>query len=618
VDTAKARNVKAGVLFALVGASFLPWSYDPLFIKNIMLALAALYFSILLFRLPAIRIKKDVFLAASLPAWWLISAVFSKFPHASVMPLALLGAAFVIFLYLSTQEGFEPEEGSAILVYSALLAASVAVAGVFLSGAGMSGAGEREYLYALLPVAIWLFWQKKGAARILPVLYTAVVIFIIFWNSDKSSAAGLLLAASYYFLIYLNDRFKDRKKWIFAALFAVVAAASAAAYHYALFTKEPAPVRAQVLKGAASAAGANLFTGSGPGTFSIIFPKFRPAEMMAEKDKRGTEVLYPGNFLLQAAAETGVPGALLVCWLLAVLFSRVNAATRHYGAGVVFLLAVNLTGSGFNHPLQVLLLAVFCAGIIKNYAGEEREVKPPAVKIGAIVVSVTAFLIFSFAQASHHYLWKGRPDIAVKWNPYSAPALYAAACGLYDLAPEKNGPEALEYFYALEKVSPDYSLSHYKKARVLMMGHDFERAAAEYEKMLAVDPYYTPAIKELAFIYFSNKQNFGKAEGYIIRVLENNSSDPELYNMLGNIYFADKRAAEAIIAYKKAIDLTPRKDYYYNLGCVYFTLGKIKEARACLEKSGELSDGGDPKTMQIMRVITQYEKLNELDTGSGE
>ena len=98
-------------------------------------------------------------------------------------------------------------------------------------------------------------------------------------------------------------------------------------------------------------------------------------------------------------------------------------------------------------------------------------------------------------------------------------------------------------------------------------------------------------------------------------MLKDHGEDAELYNMLGNIYFADKRASEAIIAYKKAIDLDGRKDYYYNLGCVYFTLGNLEKARENLEKAGGISAGSDARTQQIMRVISQYEKITEFDRG---
>jgi tetratricopeptide (TPR) repeat protein len=72
-----------------------------------------------------------------------------------------------------------------------------------------------------------------------------------------------------------------------------------------------------------------------------------------------------------------------------------------------------------------------------------------------------------------------------------------------------------------------------------------------------------------------------------------------------------KRVPEAIIAYKKAIEINPDKDYYYNLGCVYFTLHDITNAKVFMAKAAEIDSKNDRKELKIQNIlkqIRQYER----------
>jgi tetratricopeptide (TPR) repeat protein len=68
-----------------------------------------------------------------------------------------------------------------------------------------------------------------------------------------------------------------------------------------------------------------------------------------------------------------------------------------------------------------------------------------------------------------------------------------------------------------------------------------------------------------------------------------------------------KKPEQAVAAFKKAVDLKPDKDYYYNLGCVYFTMDDTKNAELYLKKALEMSPE-DVKVKDMLRRVEKYSK----------
>lgn len=643
--SAKARAYVLGGLFGVVFLLFLPQSYDLIFVKFIALAIAADAALFFMRSQPPPQVKKEALYVLLLPAWMAVSALFSKYPHAALAPLFSVLASCAIMFYFSSPAHSDKKTAAALLLYpgTAAVAAGAlqfAFPGAFKSllafGADIpSTFGNPNFFAAFLCAMLPFYWFEAAASKgmrktVFAMLYALASALVV----ATGSKAGMAAAFGLTFILVFSAI--NKPKIMAAAVAAAILILSAAAFfnQEKILKNESVFFRQNIWKGTLELIKANPLLGVGPGAFYIAFPVHRPHEVMSKAVQHSYEITYPENFVLQAAAETGVPGAVLLVILLVLLFRRVNAANRVFAYSLGTLLCVNLFGVDINYPPSMLFAAV-CAGMIINTgngatAAVESKVFSRATAASAFVISAALFY-FVAAQASMIYLKKGAARAgardwpaaqenfarAVTFNPFNVPAVYFLAGAVYDADPEKNAHESLALFSRLEELAPDYALAHYRKGRILMMESKLDPAALEYERMLAIDPYFKPAIKELAYIYLSKKENFSRAEGYVLRVLRDNGDDAELYNILGSIYFADKRAAEAIIAYKKAVDLAPHKDYYYNLGCVYFAIGKLKEAKEWLAKSGEASkDGGDARTMQIMRVISQYEKLTEFERGN--
>lgn len=99
---------------------------------------------------------------------------------------------------------------------------------------------------------------------------------------------------------------------------------------------------------------------------------------------------------------------------------------------------------------------------------------------------------------------------------------------------------------------------------------DSDKAAFHYQLALSAlaEKDYTGSLSEL------------------LRAQSFNPEDAEINHLLGLAYYAKNRPREAIVAYRKAIEL--RKDYseaYNNLGVVYLALKKYDQARHNFEKA---------------------------------
>ena len=67
---------------------------------------------------------------------------------------------------------------------------------------------------------------------------------------------------------------------------------------------------------------------------------------------------------------------------------------------------------------------------------------------------------------------------------------------------------------------------------------------------------------------------------------------PSAHNNLGLSHFENDEFEEALICYKKAIDLEPSSVHYNNRGLAFYHFDKLEEAAGDFEKAIEL-DGND-------------------------
>jgi tetratricopeptide (TPR) repeat protein len=81
---------------------------------------------------------------------------------------------------------------------------------------------------------------------------------------------------------------------------------------------------------------------------------------------------------------------------------------------------------------------------------------------------------------------------------------------------------------------------------------------------------------------------------------------------LGNSYTSTKKFNNAIDAYKKAIEMDPKYGQPYgNLGFIYYRLGKYEDAILLYKKSIDLLDTPEDKAASWNRLGDTYRRLGD-------
>ena len=635
-------------IIALVTLVLWPWSYNLVYIKEIVLTVGTLLLLFTSMKSANFKAEKPVIIGALFLVWSLIATITSAFPYAGWQALSLLVVIFIFFIITVFSSALDTGHARTMITIAAIpaiLAGTLqAVFPHLMRGLMVFGNDPPStfgnpnffaaFLAAVLPFYLSSASLTNGIRRTLYYSFCVLIVMLIITAGSKAAYLALLFEILAVAFFFIRKKITGRKKLYIYCGAAVAAVIIGLALNIKNIEKNDSVFfRLQVWKGAAAMLKDNFIKGSGPGTFAAVYPQYRPREIMKWSNEHSYEVSFPENMLLQAAVETGLAGAAIIVIFFCFIFRGIRDSTRDFGLALAALILVNMFGVDLNFTPSAALLAFISGIIIRKKIESETK---PVLKINAAYISAAAVaLLLSFfvqvrvfisdiflkkgVSCSTESMWQDAINnykTGLQFNPDNVTARYFLASAYFDSDPEKYAEDSMREFEEVEKRSPDFVLLHYKKGRIFSVLQDFDRAQEEYVKMLKTDPYLKPAIKEIAYIYFSKKQNFDIAESYILTALEKYGDDASLYNILGNIYFAAKRAADAIAAYKKAIDLKGDKDYYYNLGCLYFTLNDLKNARKYLKKAKSLSTDEDPRMSRVLRVISQYDQFLDTDERS--
>jgi tetratricopeptide (TPR) repeat protein len=651
VNTNKTRRIShIGLLFLLTAVPlvFSAKSYNFIYIKEIIFSAGTALLLAVLFFQNKIEIKKAVLLPLIYLGWAAVSVFLSRYAYAGINALED-SFMFFIFFFLAANTGKEPGDIRDMIAVSSLpfIAAGIIQAVAPLAMKEFMVFGDRvpatfgnpnffgAYIAGISPVLLGGIIRHKGAKR---YFYSALLFSAVFCLISTGSKAALLGFALtpvlFYFLIFKKDTEAKKCLVIFTCAAAVILTAATAMIGMKLTGKtdrkewaknESVFFRANTWKGSLGIIRDNPAAGTGPGTFQVVYPKYRPAEIMLWSSEHSYETLQPENIILQTAADTGVVGLLILLFLVYIIIRNAKKEHNDFLAGFLAILLVNQFGVDINYAPSAMLLCLY-AGILMSGAGGGSFVMGGRAKNSAVVVVLAAVIFITGAQfrkfVSGIYLkqavfysqsrqWdNGIADYlkALDNDKYNLTAAYFLARSYSD-SEQAGGPQkAIDRYTALEKLAPDYVLLHYQKAQVYSSMSNYDAAGEELKKALATDPYLEPALVELAQMHLNLKHDPVEAEKYMKKALEKNGNDASLYNGLGNIYFMSKRLPEAVEAFKKAVDLKQDKDYYYNLGCVYFAGSDVKNARFYLEKAAQM-DPGDQRVADVLRQVRMYEKL---------
>lgn len=621
------------VLFFLLVAITLSFSikdYNFILIKEIIFIIGTMLFLLLFFMKKNIKIKKIIIYPFVLMLWLVLSFIFSKFKYIGV-PALISSAVCIILLFLIIHLDFDVSNISDIIILSFIPSMIIGLMQIFypekmriflvFGNRLPSTFGNPNFFGAYISIVMPFIISRFFATKKLYFKLFLFVIFIIsfillFLTGSKSALIALIVG----FFIFVVLSFKNRKSKIILFILLILVLSFVILFFVSNLNtlRESIFFRNLVWRGTIRLMFDNLVTGTGPGSFFIVFPQYRPAELMKWTYEHSYMVLYPENIFLQIGAETGLIGLFLFIFIIYFIFKFGIFSPPEYLAGFSALLTTNFFGVDINYATSMFLF-ILISGIIMKNDNNCFSFSPLYMKLLSVIAFIYLIFVSAFWINRHisgiytkrgiYFSKSGNFSIAIEnyksalnYCSINLEALYFLGSSYYDTGDFKN---AIKIFNYVEKLAPNYVLLHYKIAKIYNEQGLYDKAIDEYKKMLKIDPYLKEALVELAYIYYNKKNKFDEAEKCLLKALEKYKDDSMLLSNLGNIYFMSKRLNESIKCFKKAIEIKEDKDYYYNLGCVYFTMNDSRNAKLYLKKAEKLAPW-DLKIKQMLQMVEKY------------
>ena len=332
--------------------------------------------------------------------------------------------------------------------------------------------------------------------------------------------------------------------------------------------------RAQTWSGTWSMAKARPWAGWGPGTFSAVYPAFRPAATMQAQSQHAYEVTRPENWPLELLAESGWLGlaaalALLAAllWPLRLLARAWSADSDRAGLGLALLaglggsLACNLGGLDLFLP-STLLPFTLMAALGTALATDRAPVLTARLQGGMRWVMSIGLLLLAAApvlQAQMHWHASqstaqaeqlsraGRLDLAVGtyqeallMDPGLLEARYFLGCSLQDLGSPQNLEDAEAAFQELRQWAPDYVQVHARLGWLYQAQGRVPEAVQSFERQLALDPWDLDTVRSLSSLAASAGR-LDLAEGVLAAAAARWPRDPDLARNLAAVRRARSR-----------------------------------------------------------------------------
>jgi len=535
-----------------------------------------------------------------------------------------------------------------------------------------AGAGNPDYAgmmcAVLLPLAVWRARAAAGAAAAFPA--AALALALLASRSLGSFIAAIAGLALYSVLAALegeNDRSRhDRRARPYRTtrfLFPVAAVLGAAIALICLIWVLPwGPARELkakmiALTSASGSAGARLviyqgtmvmgldrpLVGFGPGTFTYLFPRYEPEELLAfEPGVPITDRVH--NDTLQQAVATGFVGVALWLWFFVYLAARAISALRNGGAPPgVAAAAASIAAFFVNSQFMFLLsedalivaaLAGFILALPRETAFTLSRSTAPAAEtharstrprpryaplspvfeknergsrfaqraLAAICATLAVAMIvghISYGLAERAY-YSGSFDVARSRVAISSDALFwlpepvvLAGSIEFDAAlatRDRNALARAEAFFRAAIARNRYERSSYFALGKLLLERaysgeiGFDEARAVYRKSLLISPHFDLPYLMLAKIA-GRKGDLATARRYIDRALELDPTRAESIRVKGLVEFllGDTKGGLADLA--KAYENDAGYISAMTLATAYLRAGEREHALAYFKKA---------------------------------
>jgi O-antigen ligase/Tfp pilus assembly protein PilF len=326
------------------------------------------------------------------------------------------------------------------------------------------------------------------------------------------------------------------------------------------------------------------WTGWGLGNHKLFYPLYHRKVVKEKFFSETSQLSHVHNDFLQAFAELGLVGMVLLVWLFAVLARVVFRLTsrsypdhvRLWTIAVVTSVAGLFVNACFSFPFQrsipPVVFMVFLGIIGAFYAGSDgpcRVIRKRWLILCGIVVASTAWIgLIRFHTLSiacdRHFMYMTQLEQAKNWRGVIQEAKKAHA---YNPARAK----VLSYL-----------------GRAYVETGQYKEGIAALEKVIAVYPNHMNALLNIGVAY-GNIQDYDKALEVYDKVLEIKPDYGKVHNNMGNIYMKQKNLDIAVQAFELAADLDSENSIIrFNLGTANLQMKRYEEAARAFEKAVEL------------------------------
>ncbi len=653
-DKVLEKWIKGFILFSIFITPFiqLPIAYNYVLIKlsqlQFFLLLSFLFFIIEMVKRGKIKIilhpgyRFFIFLFI----WYILSTLFSSYPHAS-RPYLYRQISYLLLFYFVSILNWEEKEKKIIIgilllpFFSLVVKESISYLQSFSNGIRLkySKIGIREilqyfhiheivipstfgnpnffaaYIDILFPLSLLFSLHnlkgKKSLIGIPSLIITFFSLLLIYETGSRAGILGIIIGIITILILYYREILKGKKKLIFyiSLTLIILIVFIPLTHKYPSFKEKfnkdlergTIGIRVRIWQGTLKMIKARPLVGWGLGTYYVVYPNFRvPAYFLNPHAVNATD--HAHDELLEIWSETGIIG--LIVFLGFIIISLREGIRKFYKTksfvfpsligGIISIIANNLFGVNLRYSSSSIFFFAFLGLIFSIHS------KP----------TKTYHFNFSFSD-SKKFFYLIIISLLSGWVFFNV-GMRENFCQIHlkrgiVLRHKLIWNKAIdEYLRSL--VWDPYNLrARYRLAFAYASTNNLKKAIKEYLEIKKYAPHYAETDFNLGAIYL-RKGDFMKAHFYLDQMLKLNPYHAPSHANLALIYKKMGEKERAIEEFRKSISLNPSLlPAYWDLAKLLEEKGEFQEAIKVLT---ELSKR-DTKNAKIKRIINLLRRKSE-------
>ena len=156
---------------------------------------------------------------------------------------------------------------------------------------------------------------------------------------------------------------------------------------------------------------------------------------------------------------------------------------------------------------------------------------------------------------------------------------------------EKKNEQELQIYKDLIKNRPDQAGPHSFIATLYEKNGEQQLAEDHYNKALAINPEYVPALNNLAFFYAQQDREMDKALDLARKARESGGEVTAIMDTLGWVYYKKELYDSALLEFKACTEKEPENPiFHYHLGLAYNKKWDYANAEKALKKALEIQN----------------------------